>query len=367
MRHFVLAGLVLILLTTNTSAVSFQSLEDWFGESVPAWGISLSDDGSTVAGQCFIEGNKAVKWDLSSGLTDLGTSAGDSSCVCLSSDGSIIGGNESAGPFRWENGTLTILPPLVSGESCSIEACSADGSVFAGRSGLSACLWENDIPVGLGCLSGYYRSRSISISSDGTTVVGHCEESISSPISEAFRWKDGQIEALGFLPDHVRSYAYAVSGDGEIVIGTSSDMSVSEAYRWVDGEMTGLGYPEGFDSSLAYDISDNGSIVVGRVGYLETTEYSTQTIWSAGIWDSIHGMRDLKQAIEDDFALDLTDWKLEEALWISGDGTLILGKGTGPEGTDYWIAEIPEPATFLLLGLGGATIVRRKMNYHRRR
>lgn len=88
-------------------------------------------------------------------------------------------------------------------------------------------------------------------------------------------------------------------------------------------------------------VSGDGSIIVGMGGNV------------AWIWDEVHGMRDLKQVLEQDFSLDLTGWLLREARAVSADGLTIVGEGVNPEGHwEAWRAVIPEPNTAALLALG---------------
>ena len=57
----------------------------------------------------------------------------------------------------------------------------------------------------------------------------------------------------------------------------------------------------------------------------------------------------------------LSGWTLEYANGISDDGVTIVGQGTNPSGfTEAFIATIPEPSTALLLGAGGAVLLRRR-------
>ena len=67
-------------------------------------------------------------------------------------------------------------------------------------------------------------------------------------------------------------------------------------------------------------------------------------------------MRNLKDVLEDDFAIDLTGWQLWEAKGISDDGRTIVGVGEGASNREAWIAVIPEPSTALLLAAGLAAL-----------
>jgi len=55
----------------------------------------------------------------------------------------------------------------------------------------------------------------------------------------------------------------------------------------------------------------------------------------------------------------LTGWNLASAQGVSADGLTIVGYGTGPNGTEAWVADlsttaepIPEPTTLFLMGFG---------------
>jgi probable HAF family extracellular repeat protein len=110
--------------------------------------------------------------------------------------------------------------------------------------------------------------------------------------------------------------------------------------------MVGLGdLPGGAFFSEAYGVSGDGSKIVGW------SETGASTTNEAFLWDDIHGMRNLKSVLLNDFHLDsdLAGWTLIKATAISQDGTTIVGYGLNPSGQmEAWRAVVPEPSTVSL-------------------
>ena len=148
--------------------------------------------------------------------------------------------------------------------------------------------------------------------------------------------------------------------DGEVIVGIGSSDDGIEAMRWTQAEgMVGLGDLDGGGYfSRAWGVSDDGSIVVGDA----TTALGSE----AFIWDEVNGMQPLQDVLTG-AGLDLTGWQLGAALGVSGDGTVIWGNATNPDGNaEGWIAHlgtpVPEPGSSVVCfsGLALGVLMRRR-------
>ena len=76
------------------------------------------------------------------------------------------------------------------------------------------------------------------------------------------------------------------------------------------------------------------------------------------VWDSVNGLRDLNDVVENELGIDLGSVVLTEAWSVSADNRIIAGQRAGGS----FILVIPEPSTALLLafGLVGIAAIRRR-------
>lgn len=372
---------------------SFTGLGDLPGGRNESFGLAVSTDGSVVVGvgsvdapPPFNDSSEAFRWrdGTMMGLGYLPSQDPHpfSGANGVSADGSVIVGSSSSPqgtnePFRWENGMITGLGRIPGGwqNAHLTTGVSGDGQRVVGWGHSSdghkaqAWLWDSGSMMGLGYLiAGGGESVAYAISTDGEVIVG---ESDSSQGTQAFRWSDGAMAGLGFLrstpfphPDEPEqeispsSIAFGASADGAVIVGASkSDASgplAFEAFRWVNGSMVGLGDLLGGEfNSRAEGVSGDGSVVVGY-GVTNAGE-------AAFIWDSIHGMRELKDVLSDELGLDLADWNLTRATGISVDGAVIVGYGINASGEpEGFRAVLPEPSAVSVVLLGAVSLFRRR-------
>lgn len=353
----------------NTSAPSDATSNLSFGNG-------LSSDGAVAVGQDDVANDaRAYRWTSTDGMSALprldGALRSYSTALAVSADGKTIVGQAAAAPAAdgsnrsvavvWkpvaagtaalrsarnfdESATAPTFTPinigLFPGGIISLaEAASADGSVVTGYGDAKdpdpnyrgqvyqAFRWtQSDGMQGLGFLPGGLKiSQAFGISADGTTIVGRSD---SAQGLQAFRWTQAEgLVGLGKVPGALSSNPYAISADKSTIVGAStfSDQSNDKrAFRWTATEgMVDLGVISGDQYSEAKALSADGSIVVGSSG----VGFSSR----AFIWDKVNGMRDLKSAIVASNP-EFGNWTLGTAAGISGNGTIITGVGTNPDG-----------------------------------
>jgi probable HAF family extracellular repeat protein len=338
-----------ILAISSLMGATFQRLGDFSGGSFSSIALDISNDGSVVVGSgTTVAGSLAFRWTQSTGMVSLGNTFSQSSASKISADGSTIVGGGDSKAFRWtQSGGMVILPSLSGATSSDASGVSADGSVVAGTSGGQAFRWTQSTgTVGLGYLSGKTTSTVYSASDDGSVVVG-------TSGGQAFRWtQSGGMQGLGYLPgDNTDSWAHNVSPDGSVIVGTSGS---THSFRWTQSSgMVGLGDLSGMNVTHPVAASNYGTTIVGA-------SYSNVTYQCyAFIWDSAHGMRNLKSVLQSDYGLTLTGWTLNAAYGISADGNVIVGQGTNPSGQveAFRVVLVPEPSSVALLTMGGLCLL----------
>lgn len=364
---------IAVLFAANVCAdtiPSFRGLGHLPGD-VDSGAYGVARDGSAVAGySAGAGGYEAFLWTAQEGMIGLGhldpTRPASKGFAVANAGVAVVGDSRVAQPFhafRWtpQHGMVD-LGDLPGGDEYSgARGVSPDGSVVVGfgrPTGHSeAFRWTAETGmVGLGFLPGHVSSSASHVSADGSVTVGSSFDPHAT--QEAFRWTANQgMVGLGDLPGGafpLFSGALAVSADGYFIVGYGESSEGVEAVRWTaDGEIMNLGdLPGGYTDAWAWGVSANGSIVVGQ-GTLEGSELFE---YDAFIWDEQHGMRLLKDVLEDDYGLDLTGWRLIAGSSVSDDGCTIVGRGLNPGGhLEAWIARIPEPSTSALVIVVGLT------------
>lgn len=381
------------LFASAGSPTGFMGLGDLPGGEFRSSAYGISADGSTVVGSSRgginPETNEAYRWTKATGMQGIGMlPVGYSSQArAISADGqTIVGssrhfdGNDYIDQaFRWSQGggmePLGYYNPGIDDEPYGsyASAVSADGSSVAGETIAPAgiafsvgFLWTE--PAGLRTLSTASQIPSgideydnvADISGDGARIVGIGYDAFSSnPQFQAFMAETGQTgRLLGTLPGYVRSAAVAISTDGSTVVGHSEAATGPvRAFRWTDAELMQPlpDSQEGLRPVIASDVSADGSVIVGSGFGPNGSELF--------IWTQKQGTFSLVEVMvaAGISSVQFDDWELTEITGISADGKTLVGNGINPNGDrEAWIATVPEPASALLLALPGLILTRRR-------
>lgn len=309
---------------------------------------ALSADGSTIVGYLPPVPVHAVRWTASGGLELLNEApeaVSGSAANAVSADGKVIVGTmfiPDHEVFRWTEATgMMGLGDLPGGIVHSLASgVSVDGSVVVGtgHSGIvEAFRWtQTEGMNGLGTLGFYPSSMASAISSDGMVIVGESAGAFGNP--EAFRWTElGGMNGLGDLPGEPSGWsrAAAVSANGSVIVGSSLVGPNWQVFRWTQSEgMVSLGTLPGGGDAGASGVSGDGSLIVGLVHFC----CPGRAEWF--IWDSVNGMRNLKDVLLNEHEIDITGWTPNQApgIFISAEGQTIAGRGVNPSGqSEVWM------------------------------
>lgn len=310
-----------------------------------------------------------------------------SEVTSLSPDGTVALGHMSGPgdsfpnhPFRWTalGGVESIAGKedrRIGGTASS--ACDVDGIIVGQMSadaGTGAYLWSDS--NGMTWLGALLEERPNSIatavSASGGAVVGYANA--RGATIEAFLWTpDAGMRGLGFVTDDAcSSAAHAVSADGRVIVGASQPYGCehSEACAWVDGSVMTLEQLDETSGSIAIGVSADGNVIIGncyddrgQVAYIWSRESGIARLFDGnGVVFGISG--DAGTAIgeaehygpvvwtKSDGALPLVDllkslaiypdgWRDLQVRAVSGDGSIIGGSGTNPEGQqEGWVARL---------------------------
>lgn len=282
---------------------------------------------------------------------------------------------------NWDpsNGLRTLLP----GNAFAI---SDDGGTTAVRASNGRMLavyrdgFEFIEPSGGGVRFGYPHD----VTPDGATIVGYFENADRD--DEPFIWThETGLIGLGLTPGARRGFAVSITPDGSAIAGWM-DEDFGIAFVWT--EETGYRmleeYEQGPRLSEGFDLSDDGAVVVGRMGSdpgfwsrdghavpipffggmrdgyalacsgdggVIVGEMNSGTDRRAFIWDEANGTRELREALQSEYGLDLAGIELERASDISRSGNVIVGIGhyEGQAADFAWRFVVPTPPT---AGLG---------------
>ncbi len=215
--------------------------------------------------------------------------------------------------------------------------------------------WNGTVINNVMSVSAYGVNVGRSSSSPSTAYVeGPAFTFTNVPGSSGFR-----ADGIGISSSFGKSTDYDlqwVSGQVFNYNGTNA-----QAFRWKRGDlsMEFLGTLPGHTSSCAYTVADNG-VTAGR-SYIAGGE--TAVVWdTSGTWDTTGQAKSIKDLLTA-AGVDTSMWSsLVRVYAASDDGKTLAGFGiwAADGSTRGFVATIPEPATLLLLALGGGALLRRR-------
>jgi hypothetical protein len=354
-RVRVIPALALIALATARPARAQATIE---GLGLPPGATYISDlrlsgDGTTLFGGCDQPAGpdgwgRAWRWTRETGIVLLPAyHPGATSSLEVRGtnyDGTVMVGDAwcSDNPsicgywaFRWTlAGGFQALWP----EFEVAYAVSGNGNIVVGVGPHGGYRWHADSGwfEPLPAMDGFYGPYLGRCSADADVIVGTAIEILTSRY-QAARWTpDAGWHGLGFVQGTGPSYATEVSADGTTVFGNAT-WDVGQAFRWTAARGLRLLGPAPLPAPIAVyvtGVSANGAVAVGYA-----TDFRTRNV--PFLWDHRHGVRALREVLERQYGVDLTDWSLVKAASLSWDGRIVAGSGRWREAPQPWVATLP--------------------------
>lgn len=347
------------------SASTFEAIEISPVEAGAKIPTAISRDGESVVGRVPQIGSGGFRWrrgvgfDVLPVFDNLDPAQEFSIPFALSDDGATAVGeaytdriDARTAFLARANGSIVDLGLFMRADTefSSANGISADGSIIVGSGygathGTEAYLYDD--VHGLRYLKDLVSAPIVThaedVSADGSTLVGWQLTPLGNAEAMIFSEATG-IERLGDLDGEPRvSRATAISSDGSTVVGHSSQNlgQDTEAFLWTrTGGMRGLGRLFGGDSE-AYDVSGDGSVVVG-----DGTGYTF-------IYTETHGMMETRNYLSQVGGIPLAGWEILIVAGVSDDGATFTGWARDPQDDLVtWVATVPEPRAGLSLLAG---------------
>ena len=292
------------------------------------------NNNSQIVGRAKTENGEyhAFLWENNQ-MIDLGTLGGNfSEALAINNVGQIVGTSHNANgderAFLWENGQMIDIGSL-NGNSLTYAYSINDYGQIVGRTNHRAFLWEEGVMVDIGTLGGIY-AGAYGINNLGQIAGTSSKEGDDN--SYGFLWENGVMTEFGGSPKDV----FGINNTGQVVGWTGSPQ---EAFIWEEGTIDILPSLDTIYPTRSQAVNDSGQVV----GYSITNGQSHAVLWENGEISDLH------------LVIQSLGWTQGYRAWGINNNGWIVG-----DGSDGAFLLTPEPATLLLLGLGGLVLRRRK-------